>query len=231
MKIVNILSFLSVLMFALANYSLVEATSSSTQEYIDLLERTNQQLSLSWTPLNVIIAILTFLVAFATVGLTIGFTVISYKQGKDYQRKIDASLLKSQQYFERMIGNRNKKAKEIEDKFGKIIVEYEEKLKQLSEKPEEQKTEIEEIKKSIQQLRTEKELLSAQAGSISVIPDYNNYNLGGTTCLDIMGQKNHKCTYCGYRFKIDYNPLTMPIGVLGSVANATCPKCGNIDQI
>lgn len=217
---------------------LVFADSSTSQDYIEILEKTNQQLSLGWTPINIIVGILTFLVAILTIGLTVGFAFISYRQGREYQQKIDDSLKKSREYFEKIVQERNQKAKEIEEKFSSIISKYEAKLKELLKTPEEQKKQIDEIEKSIQQLKTEKELLSAQTGSISVTPEYNDYSpLTGSSYL-ASRPRYHKCSQCGFGFNVNDDcsrfglqyPFLSTLHV-NSGATVTCPKCGNIDKL
>ncbi len=64
--------------------------STSTQNYIEILEKTNQQLSLWYNPYGLIIGVLTLLVAL----LALYFGYILWRQGRDYkdfleeQRKI-----------------------------------------------------------------------------------------------------------------------------------------------
>lgn len=62
--------------------------ATTTQLYISLLERTNQQLSLWSNPYGVLVSILSFLVAF----LAIAAAVILYRQTKEYRELFQNTL-------------------------------------------------------------------------------------------------------------------------------------------
>lgn len=204
------------------------------EQYSSILEKTNQQLSLFWNPYNTILTILTALFTIFTIifGLIIYFQSKEYRKKiaqdkKDYKQKIDEFLEQQQQYAKKLIDERNIKFKQIETNLNNTISEYEKKLKTLLETPKEQKYKIEEIEKSIEKLKTEKELLKSQIEPISVMPDYNYPG------ILTLGKINfHKCSHCGFGFKVrDYSPNTMTtIPILGATT-ITCPKCGNVDQI
>jgi len=55
--------------------------STSTQDYINILEKTNQQLSLWYNPYGLMIGILTLLIAL----LALYFAYILWRQGRDYK--------------------------------------------------------------------------------------------------------------------------------------------------
>lgn len=79
-------------------------TFTSTQNYIDLLEKTNQQLSLWYNPYALMVGILTLLVAL----LAMYFAYILWRQSRDYK-----DFLEEQRNFVR--DDTRKHAKEVLD--------------------------------------------------------------------------------------------------------------------
>ena len=227
-----ILSF--VVFFGSGNILFAQANSPDIQEkYIDVLEKTNQQLSLYWNPYNTILTILTALFAIFTIifGLILYFQSKEYRKKlaedkRRYEQKIDEFLKQHQQYTKKLIDERNAKLKQIEANLSKTISEYEKKLKTLLKTPKQQKHKIEEIEKSIEKFKTEKELLKSQIEPISVTPDYNY-----PSAISTLGGSNfHRCSQCGFGFKIKGYDRITAMATIGT-ATVTCPKCGNIDQI
>jgi len=212
----------------------MENISPEIQNYINILEKTNQQLSLYWTPYNTILTILTALFAIFTIifGLILYFQSKEYKERlaedeRRYEEKIDKFLKEHQRYTKKLIDERNARVRQIEANLTKTISEYEKKLKVLFKTPRQQKHKIEEIEKAIEKLKTEKELLKSQVGPITVTPDYN---YPSADSILYYGSKTHKCSHCGFTFKIEnYDPLSFATRIGG--ATVTCPKCGNIDLI
>lgn len=229
---------LSFMVFFLLNDVLFAQTNNSDmqEKYINILEKTNQQLSLYWTPYNTIITILTAL--FAILAIIFGFFI--YIQSKEYKErltedkkryaeKIDKFLKEHQRYAKKLMDERNAKIKGIESNLSKTVLEYEKKLEVLLKTPKKQKYKIEEIEKAIEKLKTEKELLKSQIGAITVTPEYNY-----PSAISAFGGSNfHKCSHCGFGFKIegyDRNDRMTAISTIGN-ATVTCPKCGNVDPI
>lgn len=68
---------------------------ASNQAYIDILEKTNQQLSLWANPYSLMILILTVLIAFLAIVLSF----IIWKQGQDYKKALAESLKKQELYM------------------------------------------------------------------------------------------------------------------------------------
>lgn len=174
----------------------VSDNSNMQEKYINILEKTNQQLSLFWNPYNTILTILTVLFAI----FTIIFGAILYFQGKDYKQKIDEFFKEQREYAKKLMDKYKIDLETKYNKYNEKILELEEKRKAL---PKEQKQKIEEIEKSIEELKTKKELFKSQ---IDFIPppaptdfDFSNISvLGGTNF--------HRCSHCGFGFKTkDYN--------------------------
>src|SRR4030043_930137 len=101
---------------------------ATVNQYIDILEKTNHQLSLYWTPYNVII---TILIALITI-FTVVFGVIIYLQSTEYRkklaedrinfdRKIKDFFSKHDQQVKQLINEHKSKLKEIEKSYDALI--------------------------------------------------------------------------------------------------------------
>lgn len=75
--------------------------SSSTQSYIEILEKTNEQLSFWYLPYELGIGFLTLAIAV----LTIAFTVILWRQSSDYNKKLKDLLEQKKKQFDDSIKN------------------------------------------------------------------------------------------------------------------------------
>ncbi len=127
---------------------------------------------------------------------------------------------------------RNIEFKKIETKYNNAISELEKKRKAL---PKEQKQKIEEIEKSIEKLKTEKELFKSRI-DFTPSPVPANFDFSN---ISVLCETNfHRCSHCGFGFKTENLNLPMDQQLtiasfrpFGSPANIACPKCGNVDQI
>jgi len=194
------------------------------EQYIQILEKTNQQLSLWTNPYGIMIGVLAILFTI----LTIVAAVIIYRQSKDYKEKVQADreqyaknindFLTSQKSI---IEQREKQANKVEEKIDKLLKEYENQLKESSKS---QKVEIE---KAIENLKEEKSLLGSTIGPLTVSP--NNFNLA--TSASVLGLSNHHtCKNCGFGFFVSNSGLLTAITLLRE-RTVTCPKCGSVDSI
>lgn len=192
------------------------------QQYIQILEKTNQQLSLWTNPYGLMIGALAVL--FTVLAIVAAFII--YRQSKDYKDKIQADrkqyadsindFLLSQKAI---IDEREKQAKQVEGKINKLLDGYE---KQLKKSTASQKAEIE---KAIKNLKEEKLSLGNTIGPLTVSP--NSISLGGAS---ILGLKNyHSCKSCGFGFFIRSDWSTL--GTLSVNQTVTCPKCGSVESI
>ena len=192
------------------------------ERYIQILEKTNQQLSLWANPYGVMVGALAVLF---TV-LAIVAAVIIYRQSKDYKEKLQADreqYSKSLNEFlasqKAIIEKREKQVIEVEKDIDKLLKEYEKKLSASSEK---QKAEI---KKAIQKLEEEKLSLGGKIGPITVSPNGFNFD---TTAYGL-GNNHHNCKNCGFGFFIKNHWSTL--STLSMNHTITCPKCGSVDSI
>ncbi|MCX6791140.1 MAG: hypothetical protein NTV62_03040 [Candidatus Gribaldobacteria bacterium] len=204
----------------------MENISPEIQNYIGILEKTNQQLNLWYNPYGVMIGVLAILF---TV-LTIVAAVIIYRQSRDYKTKLRADrdfyknkmgeFLDSQK---KIIEQRNKTAEELSQKIDASLREYKKKLKESSKKQKE------EIQGAIDKLEMEKLTLRKDIG-LTVAPNFDY------SSISTMGlSRVHKCSSCGFGFYIDTGvfsvaPLyTYGLGVGGRTV--VCPKCKNVENI
>lgn len=184
-------------------------------KYIEILEKTNQQLASSWVPTSVSIAILEALIAL----IAIGAVILIYRQSEDFRAKQDQDRKtyndrldqdRSEQkkaledYLESqksIIEERNKQAEKVEEKINEIMTEYEKKLQATTG---EQK---EEISRALLELKRQKATLQRDIGGLSA-----------TTAVPFLTSVSLECPKCKYRFR------DTPLKLLGH----TCPKCGTV---
>ncbi len=206
-----------------------------TQNYIDILEKTNQQLSLWFNPYAIMIGVLAILFTI----LTIVAVVIIYRQSREYKDKIEADrklykeqiseFLESQKSYieiqKKIIEENNRAVEKISIKIDDILKQYKNKLKESSAKQKE------EIQKVIDKLELEKLTLKKDIGPITVSPNFGHGGYGGSIADSVIfGTNNlHKCSSCGFGFYVKRDMGTLAY-VMGS-GTVTCPKCNNVDSI
>jgi DNA replicative helicase MCM subunit Mcm2 (Cdc46/Mcm family) len=188
---------------------------TTDQTYIDILEKTNQQLNLLYNPYGVIVGALAVLFT----ALTIIAAVIIYFQSKDYKDKMeedrknyDERIRRFLASYKEIIEEENKKSILISEKIDEILKEYKNKLKESSE------TQKMEIQKAIDRLEIEKLTLK---NPITVKPSST------FPYFSALGNSLHTCSKCGFGFLVDqssqYSGVYCP--------TITCPKCGNTEKI
>ncbi len=201
-------------------------------QYLDILEKTNQQLGLWSNPYGVMVAVLSFLIAV----LAIVFGVILWRQGKEYQKKFDNFLneLKKNANVEFAKMSESRKLNKIAIKrFEKEINEKSKKLTTVTgkakEKLEKEIRDIQEIKESLN-----KTPVTSFLGS-RVISDENSCCIPTATIpsiseasAGICGQ--NKCKKCGRYYDANL-PSTSTVWTLSgdSSSGIECPYCGNFN--
>lgn len=207
----------------------------SEKVYLEILEKTNQQLSLWFNPYGIMVGILT---AFLTI-LAIVTAFVLYRQGSGYKQKLEddrnAYTDKINKFidvykksFDDQIKESEKRTKEIEEKSKKIIGKYEEMIKKYEEKldgaSEKQKENFEKI---IADLEKQKISLQSSVEPVSgtifpVVPEV------GVSSI-------HRCSRCGFGFSVDTSRAVYFGGASVFTGQnqdtVTCPKCGNKDHI
>ena len=203
------------------------------EQYLQILEKTNQQLGLWTNPYGLMVGALAVLFT----ALTIVAVFIIYRQSREYKEKLQSDMdlyhksfsdfLVSQKVI---IEQRRKEVTQVEDDINKLLKEYEKKLKASSES---QKAEIE---KAIQKLEEQKLSLSSAIGPITVSPQSVGFvGLTGPTGPSVLSgglyaNDYHQCTKCGFGFMVNNNRFLSASVLLGSQV-VTCPRCSNIDRI
>lgn len=199
------------------------------KEYIDILEKTNQQLSLWHNPYWIMIWALWVL--FTVLALF--STIIIYRQWKEYKDKLenDREEYKNKinillEEYKNKIDKREKESIEIENKVSELITQYENNLKTSTNEQKEN------IQKAIDDLKIQKISLETNRDSVYVTPELiNNYS---STSAYIFWKSYHKCSKCWFGFKLKYNwnnGLSLPSLTIFKNEIVTCPNCWNIDEI
>lgn len=183
------------------------------QQYLSVLEKTNQQLSLWFNPYAIVIASLAVMFAL----LTIFASVIIYRQSKDYKERLDALVASYKAVLDKFV-------KEWQAKLSEIDKEIEGRQAQLSSAGEAQKKSIEE---EIAKLKAEKDSVNSEITSV-VASTPSSTVLGGI--LGLQTNKYHKCSQCGWGFMTTV-PRSRIKGITFNIGTVECPKCHNIDQI
>jgi hypothetical protein len=125
------------------------------QEYQEILEKTNNQLSLWVNPYGILVAILG---VFFTI-MAILAAVILYRQSKESKQLIKDSLDKHQIALDRLITEKKEQLDYIEENYDKIINEYKQKLEEAEAENRNQ------ISEFIDKLEKQKKSLDSQLNS------------------------------------------------------------------
>ncbi|MDD3067183.1 MAG: hypothetical protein PHO48_05150 [Candidatus Gracilibacteria bacterium] len=184
---------------------------SADNQYREILEKTNQQLSLWWNPYGVMIASLGVLFA-VLAGV---FAFILWRQSKDYKEE-------NKENFENFLSAQNEKSEAAIKKLDDMLAQKE---KEFTSATKEKKAEIQKI---IDDLQLRKISIEASTFSASSPVTVKSFDLGEYSML--LGSSFHKCSKCGFGFQVDSAISSISISVSSNKAVA-CPKCGNVDKI
>jgi hypothetical protein len=144
--------------------------ATSTQLYISLLEKTNQQLNLWNNPYAWITAVLSLLVAVLAVGTAIGI----WRQSKEYKDSFSKAL---KDYKEILDNKINIIGVDAQSKINNVVTSYQgelESIKKSSVDVIESKDKIEKIEAKIKELQKEKDIIGSGIKFSSIID--NQYN-------------------------------------------------------
>ncbi|NUM51262.1 MAG: hypothetical protein HUU48_09110 [Flavobacteriales bacterium] len=122
------------------------------KNYQQILEKTNNQLSLWWNPYGLFVGMLGGL--FAVLATIAAFII--YRQSKEYRDLIKKSLEEHQLALEKLVTEKNNQLKIYDASLDKSIMEYNEQLKTVSEDNKKQ------IKEFISKLEEQKEYIDTQ---------------------------------------------------------------------
>lgn len=186
------------------------------EQYISILEKTNQQLGVWSNPYGIAIGILSIFIAIIAMG--VAFAI--WRQSKEQKDRFNQFLADQ----EKIIQLKNKKLEQVELKLDGLIRGYEKQLKSAT------KNNKKEIKRAIADLKKEKASIGAYIGPMAALgtisgPSIANYN--PSQGVSFMASTDSTiCTNCGKRFS--YSRGTDLLSSVISVGNKTvyCSYCG-----
>lgn len=193
----------------------MENVTPEVKNYIDILEKTNQQLSLWQNPYGLMVGTLAVLFTI----LTIVAVIIIYRQGQEYKNRIEADRdlykRKIEDFLDaqmKVIKNRDIENIKLSKKADEIIKAYQ---NQLNKSSKEQKAEIQKV---IDKLEVEK-ISIKNSGPVIVEP--NQIDMA-----TVLGWRKYcKCSNCGFGFYVD----TSKNAFATIDTSVTCPKCGSVN--
>lgn len=132
----------------------MENIGPGIQNYIDILEKTNQQLNPWYNPYGLMIGILTLLVALIAMGVAYAL----WRHSKEQRDRMNQFYTEQ----EKMINEKNKQVQKVEEKLNDLIKEYEKQLKDSTKQGKK------EIQRAIEELKKEKAKIGAYIGPLTV---------------------------------------------------------------
>lgn len=198
------------------------------EQYLEILEKTNQQLSIWLNPYGLMIGILTLIVA---VGAII-VGIILWKNSKEQKEQTKLFFAGQREIIEERNNEAKKKLDEMEKKFDELIREYE---KQLNSATKEGKEKIQEI---IGDLKRERATLGAYLGPGTSNIYATPFSASVNSLFGSELSKEMVCTNCGKSFKYKES-VGVGLTNIGGVASVSfgekkvfCVHCGtaNIPQ-
>jgi len=194
----------------------MENVSPEVKNYIEILEKTNQQLNLWQNPYGIMVGALAVLFTI----LTIVAVVIIYRQGQEYKNRINADRELYKKKIDDFLDAQMEVIKKREDENIKLSEKADEIIKaykkQLNISSKEQKKEIQKV---IDKLEVEK-ISIKNSGPVIVEPDPM------ADMATVFGLRKYcKCSNCGFGFYI--NTSKKAFTAIGS--SVVCPKCGSVN--
>lgn len=199
--------------------------------YISILEKTNQQLSLWSNPYGLMVGILTLLIA--VIAIAVSYALWRYS--KEQRDKINHFFAEQ----EKVIKEKNENVKKVENKLNDLIREYEKQLKDTTKNKKE-------IQKNIDELKKERARIGVYMGPVIAtgMPGTISTISQPLTPLAFSGyssiEKSIICIRCGKNFSYydgngifkNSDILYAPYGTTLKDENVYCPSCGakNIPQ-
>lgn len=185
------------------------------KQYLEILEKTNQQLGLWTNPYGVMVAVLSAMFAVLAIAVAYALWQNSREQKEIIKQQVEEN--------EKRINKMHEKAAE---NFEKLI---EDKKNQLREA-----TDIEKEK-----IKNEIENLEIERAKLPLVEPVIQKNLSYCLSTELtQNRKIHRCSKCGYGYLInnslDYSEMlgrTASQVIFGNEKGYRCPSCGNIDEI
>jgi len=157
--------------------------------YISILEKTNQQLSLWSNPYGLMIGILTLLIA--VIAIAVSYALWRYS--KEQRDRINQFFIEQ----EKVIKEKNENVQKVEGKLNDLIKEYEKRLVSTKKNKKETQKIIDELKKEKAKVGAYMGPVTGAYGTISTISRPLKA-LTFSSYLDT--EKSMICTQCGKNF-------------------------------
>lgn len=207
--------------------------------YLDLVEKTDQQLNWLSALDNIAVGLLAVVIGVLALLVTYAVWKAS-KDGKEYaQKQIDKLGELIEKQTQAFLESKEKGFEKAHEQYQELIEKHRVELSSLSKEGEARSKESEARKEQLEKLIAQLEESQAILPSV-VYPEVIG-PLGGVTNVGgylEFGDKYHKCTNCGYGMKVrSHNPFNniVPITIssytLGGTNTITCLKCGNVDAV
>ena len=185
---------------------------SILNNYQDILEKTNQQLSVWTNPYGLLISALAILFTL----LAIVASILIFLQSKGFKEKLDKFINSGKEALEKIITEKSKKLEEIDTKLEGYKDEL---IKVKDDKKAEIQKEIDEL------ILKRKNITSDLATTVEAFP-------ASGSIYSTRRETYHQCSKCGFGFMVvKPDALASPGGSLMQQYVAKCPKCGNVDTI
>jgi len=193
------------------------------KNYAEIVERTNQQLSLWTNPYGLMVGLLTLLITFLAIAVSFLLWKHSHDQKvrvEEFFNRQEKNIKEKAEIFDNMLKERDERAQKYEESFNNLIQEYQSKLKNANK---ENKKEIERLEKTIDELNKNK----ASLGSYQipeVIEDMSSI-------CDVYGFGNSirtiNCYGCGKKFQYrDKTDMSTASVIFNKNKKVFCPHCG-----
>lgn len=191
-----------------------EVSQETLLAYQEVLEKTNQQLSLWWNPYGVMVAGLGVLFTI----LTIIAAAIIFFQGRAAKQLLNNSIERHSKILNEYIDQKNKEMKSLIDKYSEEI----EKLKvnaPESDDPDDYLRKLNELEKSIEKL-SKQEVSRYSSKDAFVELDFPGSE--GQFVNVPLGNLMHECSKCGHIYNLPRST---------ALTHAKCPECGHIASV
>jgi hypothetical protein len=203
--------------------------------YMRLLERTNQQLSLWWSPYGVMVATLGALFAV----LAIVAAILIFRQGREYRTLITRSIGEYQGILNAFIEEKNR---EVELMNKRITGAIDRATKDLETAKGAQKGEIEkeisELKKLKETLKPHEQPKFFESGAIGYSTQFpvplasslsSVWGVSPSPYLMVTNiGRSHTCAKCARQY---VPPAQTPGTITVGGRLVTCPNCGNVERV
>ncbi|MDD4351834.1 MAG: hypothetical protein PHU71_02535 [Candidatus Gracilibacteria bacterium] len=199
---------------------------SADNIYLDILEKTNEQLNFFHNPLALFVGALGVLFTIAAI-LT---AIVIFRQEKLYQKRLGETSKEFENKLDKLLDVQNKvlkknakNLKDITEKHDTLLSEYKKKLETASQAG---KKEIQEVIDKLEREKLSLQSVGFQANS-PYVPNYTPLTIGATS---LFGDKYHTCSKCGFYFKADRSNIAS-LSFKPGCYSINCPNCDSLEYV